>query len=417
MISVLSDLLTGVSSFGEEHFDQHVEECGFEDIDMLVHIFNDMAARVRAKTLELREANANLERRVEERTAELGDALSEQQLLQDRLVEAGKLSALGLLVAGIAHELNTPIGAILSSTRTLSSYFDATIAVDPSPMCEYGPAERALYDAAVRASIRANLVLSGVLPERKMYRELSERLSEVGIPNDGELAEVLVDTGLSGGVDELIPLLGNGNAVQILRRAGETGVARRMTTIIGEAGGKAASVVDALRSYLAPQSGETSRVLDLSVEVERVLTLMHNMLKHGVQVETTLESIYVRGSSEKLSQVWMNLIRNAAQAMDFTGEMHIIVTREEGFAVVRVIDSGKGIPEDIRPWIFEPFFTTKIQGDGMGLGLDISKKIVESHNGTIEFESRPGRTEFRVRIPAVDMDRALEDGMDEGGQG
>ncbi|HOV65282.1 MAG TPA: HAMP domain-containing sensor histidine kinase, partial [Spirochaetia bacterium] len=177
-------------------------------------------------------------------------------------------------------------------------------------------------------------------------------------------------------------------------------IARRMAEIINESSQKAVGVVSALRSYLSQEKSEEN-VVDISADISRVLTLMHNMLKHGINVQTKLTPVMVLGSSDRLSQVWMNLIRNAAEAMKFKGVLEIRTEIQGENAAVSVIDSGPGIPEEIRERIFEPFFTTKKEGEGIGLGLDICKRIVELHRGTISFQSRPGRTEFLVLIPAV----------------
>ncbi|MCB0211224.1 MAG: GHKL domain-containing protein, partial [Anaerolineae bacterium] len=94
-----------------------------------------------------------------------------------------------------------------------------------------------------------------------------------------------------------------------------------------------------------------------------------------------------------------NLIHNAIQAMDNEGELQIDVFQDAGYVVTQITDSGAGIPDEIKDRIFEPFFTTKPAGEGSGLGLDIVRKIVEKHDGTIEVDSRPGRTTFRVLLP------------------
>lgn len=102
----------------------------------------------------------------------------------------------------------------------------------------------------------------------------------------------------------------------------------------------------------------------------------------------------------ELNQVWTNLIDNAVSAMDGTGTLTVRTSREHGRLVVDFEDTGPGVPEEIRQRIFEPFFTTKPVGQGTGLGLDISWRIVvNKHHGDLEVESQPGTTRFRVRLP------------------
>ena len=106
-----------------------------------------------------------------------------------------------------------------------------------------------------------------------------------------------------------------------------------------------------------------------------------------------------RGFGSELNQIWMNLIENALDAVDYGGEITIRAHPEFDTLIVSVIDNGHGIPEDIKNRIFDPFFTTKAVGDGTGMGLDIVRRLVFNQRGEIEVESKPGRTEFRVTLP------------------
>jgi signal transduction histidine kinase len=102
---------------------------------------------------------------------------------------------------------------------------------------------------------------------------------------------------------------------------------------------------------------------------------------------------------DELNQLWTNLIHNALQAMNHEGELLIDIDLEGDFIVIKITDSGCGIPDEIKPQIFEPFFTTKPAGEGSGLGLDIVKKIVSKHDGHISVDSCPGKTTFTVCLP------------------
>ena len=123
-------------------------------------------------------------------------------------------------------------------------------------------------------------------------------------------------------------------------------------------------------------------------------------LKHGVEVTREfapdLPRIFAHGS--ELNQVWTNLIDNAIDAMGGKGELTIRTSRELDFVLVEIIDNGPGISEAVKPHIFEPFFTTKGVGEGTGMGLDTVYRIVRAHHGDISVESKPGRTNFQVRL-------------------
>jgi signal transduction histidine kinase len=114
----------------------------------------------------------------------------------------------------------------------------------------------------------------------------------------------------------------------------------------------------------------------------------------------------VRGFVGELNQIWANLIDNALDAIPQSGRVEVLANRERQRVVVRIIDSGTGIPAEIRERIFDPFFTTKPVGHGTGLGLDIVRRLVRHNDGEIAVESQPGRTEFRVVLPTATIDTA-----------
>ena len=109
-----------------------------------------------------------------------------------------------------------------------------------------------------------------------------------------------------------------------------------------------------------------------------------------------------RGFASELSQVWGNLIENALDAVGNGGRVEVGAIRENQSVVVRIRDDGPGIPAEICGRIFDPFFTTKPQGQGIGLGLDIARRLARHNDGAIDCESVPGRTEFRVRLPIAE---------------
>jgi signal transduction histidine kinase len=155
--------------------------------------------------------------------------------------------------------------------------------------------------------------------------------------------------------------------------------------------------VGALKSYLNPEDDEAETRVDIHAEIDTLLTLFHNRLKYGVAVEKRFQAGGgVVANRNRLNQVWMNLINNALQAMDYRGRLVISTEDRNGWIVVSFADTGIGVPDDIKHLVFEPFFTTKKHGEGLGLGLDIARSIVEGAGGRIEFESAPGNTVFRV---------------------
>jgi signal transduction histidine kinase len=155
------------------------------------------------------------------------------------------------------------------------------------------------------------------------------------------------------------------------------------------------------------------QVIDVHELLESTLLMMGRKIGDGIEVvrdyDRTLPDIPVYGA--ELNQVWTNLIDNAIGAMNGSGTLTVRTARDGDYLLVEVGDTGPGVPEEIRSRIFEPFFTTKAFGEGTGLGLDISWRIiVNKHHGDLRVESVPGDTRFEVRLPFVAPDRLGEDG-------
>jgi signal transduction histidine kinase len=134
--------------------------------------------------------------------------------------------------------------------------------------------------------------------------------------------------------------------------------------------------------------------------IKTVLVLYQNQFKQGCEVHLDYGDLpSTLCYPDELNQVWTNLIHNALQAMHNEGELSISTKVQENNILVQFSDNGPGIPDDIQEKVFSSFFTTKPAGEGSGLGLGICKKIVDKHQGDIDFESELGRTTFSVSIP------------------
>ena len=132
----------------------------------------------------------------------------------------------------------------------------------------------------------------------------------------------------------------------------------------------------------------------------RVLAAKAKSKGGGITLDVAADLPRVNATGSELNQVWLNLIDNALDAIPESGRIDISARLELDRVVVRVVDDGPGIPTDIVPQIFDPFFTTKPPGQGTGLGLDITRRLVRRYHGDIAVQSRPGRTEFRVTLAA-----------------
>ncbi|WP_061249045.1 ATP-binding protein [Leptospira alstonii] len=364
------------------------------------------------------ELNANLEQKVETRTAELAksnedlvNAVSSLEKLmrnlrdtQNQLVFSEKLAALGQLAAGVSHELNTPLGAISSSSRTVSEVVNHELKKIPYLLSSLSPEDSERFTTILEESLK-HISESSILSNRGIWRELAADLEKSGIKNPNLISRTVTDLGLHKLGDDLIPLLQSEKIADILTAVTSFITIVRVNNVIGIAADKASRVVSALKSYLRPETeatdGELSAI-DIRTEIENILILYHHKLHYGIEVVKNYGTDKrCLGEADKLNQVWINLLNNALQSMNYKGKIEITTEERDSWIVVSWTDSGAGIPEAIQDKIFDPFFTTKKHGEGMGLGLDICKRIIDNFGGKIEFQSAPGRTKFSVWLKAA----------------
>jgi signal transduction histidine kinase len=159
-------------------------------------------------------------------------------------------------------------------------------------------------------------------------------------------------------------------------------------------------LVRAIKEYTFMDQAPVQNV-DIVKTLETTLTILNHKLKHGVSVHRDYQKIplLVNSFGSELNQIWTNLIDNAIDAMGGKGDLRVRTFREDDCVVVEIGDNGPGISPEVQPHIFEPFFTTKGVGEGTGLGLDTVQRIIKKHRGTIQVQSKPGNTRFRVWLP------------------
>ena len=298
---------------------------------------------------KVRAANIGLERRVQERTRELSEALQHLKESETQLIQSEKMAALGQMVAGIAHEINTPLAYVKNSLGVVAGKLPELGTVIAN--CEKLLALLQAGANADRAELsRQFATVAAQIAQLQQQRTLAEL---GGLVNDG-----LYGTG------QMAEIIGNLKDFSRLDRS-------KITSF------------------------------NLNEGLDSTLLLAKHLLK-GIAVSKQFGDIpAITCSPSQINQVFLNLITNAAQAMENGKGAITLTTRRDGDGVaVEVADNGKGIASDVLPKIFDPFFTTKEAGKGTGLGLSISYKIIQQHGGRIDVASQPGTgTKFTVWLP------------------
>jgi signal transduction histidine kinase len=384
------------------------------DLRLLVTFADQTASAIENARLytEVRAFSEVLERRVRERTAQLENAkaeiertLRELGTAQGQLINAEKMASLGMLVAGIAHEVNSPAAAVQGLVDALQDTVkrlghcssDLFVAgLPPGSLRKYFELVDGLLPEMTTAA------LSSTLEARQRGKRLKAMLA--GQTDADVAAAMLAELGDLGDriAPELPAIAGGTSLAPLAGYLREIGFLARSSGTIRTAIGSIRRIVGALKRYSRLDEAPLERV-DLHAGIEDTLVILSHQLKYG-EIGINVKRSYgklppITAYVGELNQVWTNLIHNAAQAMGHRGELLIETKVEDGDVQVAIQDSGPGIPAGVLPRIFEPFYTTKAKGEGTGLGLSITARIIEKHGGTIRVESAPGRTRFTIRLP------------------
>jgi signal transduction histidine kinase len=317
-----------------------------------------------------------------------------------------KMVSLGKLAAGLAHELNNPASATVRSAKQLQA-----------GLAEADAAARALGSAGITGDLLATIeevrTACTAQPGGEILSPVQQADREDAIADwlarhdlDVSHAQPLADTAVTlEGLDRLAHATSGATLEAAVRWIAAGCATRSLALDIERAATRIHELVGAVKRFTYMDNLAGPELVDVEPglrDTVRVLAAKARSKFATVTVEIAPELPRVYATGSELNQVWLNLMDNALDAIPESGHVEVSARRELDRVMVRVVDDGPGIPAEVLPRIFDPFFTTKPPGQGTGLGLDITRRLLRRYQGDIAVESRPGRTEFRVTLTADD---------------
>lgn len=321
----------------------------------------------------------------------------EQQ--RDRLASLGKLSA------GLAHELNNPAAAAKRASaqlrETIHRIKEASLQLGRR---ELTPTQKAEIEKLESSFTQSDSPPPDTLTMSDLEDQIDSLLRSHGQNDLWQLSAELAQRGIKpAALESLFENLDAGSARAALVRIAASVEIFSLLKEIESSTSRISELVRAIKEYTYMDQSSMQNV-DVVKSLETTLTILNHKIKRGVTVQRDYQPVpfHVSSFGSELNQVWTNLMDNAIDAMHGNGELRVRTYRDDSCVVVEIGDNGPGISPEIRSHIFEPFFTTKAVGEGTGLGLDTVQRIVRKHKGSIQVNSKPGDTRFRVWLPLAD---------------
>ncbi|ANS25049.1 MULTISPECIES: ATP-binding protein [Rhodococcus] len=331
-----------------------------------------------------------------------------------------RLLALGSLSAGLTHELNNPAAAAVRATASLRdrvSHMRQKLSVIASGVYDRQALATLIRLQEETAELVAKAPTLTPLEASDREDELGDWFDDHGVSGGWDLAPTFVQAGLDvPWLERIVASVDDESMVEsAIRWLNYTIETELLMNEIADSTARVSTLVNAAKQYSQMDRAPYQRV-DLRELLDSSLVMLGRKIGDSVTVvkeyDPTLPQIPAYAA--ELNQVWTNLIDNAVAAMDGHGTLTVRTRRDGDMALIEIADTGPGVPEEIRSRIFEPFFTTKPVGEGTGLGLDISWRIVvKKHRGDLRVESEPGDTRFQVRIP-IEPEVAAAEGASDG---
>jgi len=319
-----------------------------------------------------------------------------------------KLMALGKLSAGLAHELNNPASAMVRSAEELykkvhqsPEKFKSVITMKISPQ-QTDRINKILFN---RIANQEDKELS-LLERQDLEANIEDWLDDYEVKDADDIVETFVDFGITADdLDKVAEILDNEEAIPAIMSWFESTMSLEiLVQEIRESASRISELVGSVKNYSHMDRSTSMEPTDVREGIKNTLMMLkHKLKKQQIQIQKNcvLELPMVMAYGGQLNQVWTNIIDNAIDAMPDGGMLKIDNFSERSNVCINIADTGTGIPEEYLTRVFDPFFTTKPMGEGTGMGLDITHKIIDRHHGQIEVESDSSGTVFKVCFPEM----------------
>jgi signal transduction histidine kinase len=317
-----------------------------------------------------------------------------------------KLASLGRLSAGLAHELNNPASAIARAAHALvENLAQVEASARELGRANLGDREMVLIDNMRNGNSFPRMTgIFSAIERSDKEEEVVEWLEAHDA--DPATAQSLSENGVPVfALDDLANVVPEESLDAALRSVAAGVTTRVLAEDIERAATRIHDLVGSIKRFTYMDRATVREPASIAQGISDTIAVLASKAKAksaSVRIDIPSDLPKVGAYGGELNQVWSNIIENALDALPPQGgEIVVSAKAENSRVIVRIVDNGSGIPEDVLPRIFDPFFTTKPMGQGTGLGLDISRRIVSSHDGTIDVQSKPGRTEFRISFPEL----------------
>jgi len=361
-----------------------------------------LESKVEERTRELEIQMQSLEhskKKIERKSKELEDTLEKLKRAQFEIVSKEKMSMLGQLVSGIAHEINTPLGSIKAAAFNLNQTIEFIL---KSAASSIGKTHLSAVQELFINGERKDFLPTEIFDKSKSLSiKIKEELPHISNPNS--FAQKLLDSGIDDTNHPFVQYVSHIEDYHLLLDlTSELSQLYQGLSTIEIAAERASKVVNALKTYVHTDIHSKNTQFNLKSQVDSVILLFLNATRRGISIRNNIpDHLNLSGNADQLTQVWTNLVSNAIHAIDGTGLICFDAKIERDLISIEVMNDGPRIPEDQLPSIFEPFYTTKERGIGTGLGLNIIQKIVEHHKGKILCFSNDESTTFRINLPLI----------------